>query len=126
MYGMCGLCETPVTWTCEGVCCECCNIWHHNSCIELCTEDYELLQKSNVQWICCKCESINVTSFTYHTYELDSSNYYEPLTYPESIMDSFTSTTFACPGYWCFTEPAWECSCLFTSWSWIWFYVSSL
>ena len=89
----CGLCETPVTWTCEGVCCECCNIWHHNSCIELCTEDYELLQKSNVQWICCKCESINVTSFTYHTYELDSSNYYEPLTYPESIMDSFTSTT---------------------------------
>ena len=89
----CGLCETPVTWTCEGVCCECCNIWHHKSCIELCTEDYELLQKSNVQWICCKCESINVTSFTYHTYELDSSNYYEPPTYPESIMDSFTSTT---------------------------------
>lgn len=93
----CGLCEISVTWTCEGVCCDGCNIWHHKSCIELCTEDYELLQRSNVQWICCKCESINVTSFTYHTYELDSSNYYEPLTYPESLMDSFTSTTAFSP-----------------------------
>jgi hypothetical protein len=84
----CGLCEIPVTWISEGVCCDSCNIWHHKSCIELCTEDYELFQKSNVQWICCKCKSINDTSLKYHTYEIDSFNYYEPLTYPESQLDS--------------------------------------
>jgi hypothetical protein len=24
----CGLCEIPVTWICEGVCCDSCNIWY--------------------------------------------------------------------------------------------------
>ena len=60
----CGLCDHPVTWTCEGVCCDDCNVWHHKSCFELCIPDYELLQRSNVQWYCCKCESLNVDTFT--------------------------------------------------------------
>ena len=25
----CGLCEHPVTWNCDGVCCDDCSIWHH-------------------------------------------------------------------------------------------------
>lgn len=75
----CGLCERPVTWSCEGVCCDDCSIWHHRSCIELCTYDYELLQRSNVQWMCCKCESKNVDSFTYHSFELYTSNMFSPL-----------------------------------------------
>ena len=66
----CGMCEIPVTWSNEGVCCDCCSVWHHTSCIELCTTDYELLQRSNVQWMCCKCDSLNVSSFTYHSYEI--------------------------------------------------------
>ena len=81
----CGLCDHPVTWKCEGVCCDDCDIWHHRSCIELCTTDYELLQRPNVQWLCCKCESINVSSFTFHSFELNTTNYYEPLTYDISF-----------------------------------------
>jgi len=87
----CGLCERPVTWSNEGICCDCCSIWHHRSCIELCTTDYELLQRSNVQWMCCKCDSLNVSSFTYHAYEIENESYYEPLTTELSYMDSFTS-----------------------------------
>ncbi|CAC5402075.1 unnamed protein product [Mytilus coruscus] len=71
----CGLCERPVTRSREGVCCDCCSIWHHRSCIELCTTDYELLQRSNVQWMCCKCDSLNVSSFTYHAYEIENQKY---------------------------------------------------
>ena len=56
----CGLCEHSVTWNCEGICCEDCSVWHHRSCIELCSADYDLLQRPNVQWLCCKCEIINV------------------------------------------------------------------
>jgi len=41
----CGLCDRPVTWSREGICCDNCSIWHHRSCIELCTTDYELLQR---------------------------------------------------------------------------------
>ena len=54
----CGMCEIPVPLSNEGVCCDCCSVWHHKSCIELCTTDYELLQRSNVQWMCCKCDSL--------------------------------------------------------------------
>ncbi|CAG2201695.1 unnamed protein product [Mytilus edulis] len=90
----CGLCDHPVTWKCDGVCCDDCDIWHHRSCIELCTVDYELLQRSNVQWHCCKCESINVSSFTFHSYELNTSNYYEPLTHDISF-ESVSSSIFS-------------------------------
>ena len=88
----CGMCERPVTLKTDGVCCDCCDIIHYKSCIELCTADYELPQRSNVQWLCCKCDSINVSSFTYHTYELGNDiSYYEPLTTPASSTESFTS-----------------------------------
>ncbi|XP_063409089.1 uncharacterized protein LOC134692562 [Mytilus trossulus] len=90
----CGLCEHPVTWNCQGVCCDDCSIWHHKSCIELCSTDYDLLQRSNVQWLCCKCETINVSTFTFHSYEPNTSNYYEPLTH-NSTFESITSNAFS-------------------------------
>ena len=70
----CGLCDRPVTWSCEGICCDDCSTWHHRSCIELCSHDYELLQRSHVQWMCCKCDSMNVNSFTYKSFELYITN----------------------------------------------------
>ncbi|CAG2256563.1 unnamed protein product [Mytilus edulis] len=90
----CGLCDHPVTWKCEGVCCDDCDIWHHRSCIELCTADYELLARSNVQWLCCKCDSINVSSFTFHNYELNTTNYYEPLSH-NITFESISSSIFS-------------------------------
>ena len=59
----CGLCEYPVTWNSRGLCCDGWNIWHHKSCRELSSQDYELLEKSNVQRIYCKYESINISTF---------------------------------------------------------------
>ncbi|VDI17133.1 Hypothetical predicted protein [Mytilus galloprovincialis] len=59
--------------------------------IELCSKDYELLEKSNVQWICCKCESMNISSFTFRSYELETSNIYEQITGLDSTMDSISS-----------------------------------
>ena len=48
--------------------------------------------KVNVQWLCCKYDSINVSSFTYHTYELGNDiSYYESLTSPANFTESFTS-----------------------------------
>jgi hypothetical protein len=87
----CGLCENSVTWNSRGVCCDDCSIWHHKSCIELCTYDYELLERSNVQWFCCKCESINVSTFTFRSYELETSNIYEHLSNFNDSLDSIRS-----------------------------------
>ena len=62
----CGLCDLPVTWAHQdGLCCDGCDIWHHRSCIELCSADYDLLVKhSHIPWLCCKCDRINISSFT--------------------------------------------------------------
>ena len=59
----CGLCEMPVAWEhLDGIACDGCSIWHHRSCIELCSADYDLLARhSHIQWMCCKCESITLT-----------------------------------------------------------------
>ena len=61
------------------ICCDQCSIWIHRSCVEMCSADYRALCHSNVQWICCKCETINISTFTFRSYELSSQNYYEPL-----------------------------------------------
>ena len=87
----CGLCEQPVTWEhVDGLCCDGCDVWHHRSCIELCSADYDLLVKhSHIQWLCCRCESINVSSFTFHTFQLSTSNMYCPLSNINSSKDFF-------------------------------------
>jgi len=87
----CGLCDRPVTWSQEGVCCDGCDVWHHKSCCELCTHDYELLQRSHVQWMCCRCDSINIDSFTFRSYELQTSNFFHPLSNLDSTMESINS-----------------------------------
>lgn len=56
-----------------------CDIWIHRSCVELSSAEYRALCQSNVQWMCCKCETINSSSFTFRSYEFTTSNYYEPL-----------------------------------------------
>ncbi|CAC5386433.1 unnamed protein product [Mytilus coruscus] len=90
----CGLCEHPVTWNREGACCDDSYIWHHRTSIELCSVDYDLLQTPNVQWLCCKCESFNVLTFPFHSYELNTSNYYDLLTH-NSTFESITSNSFS-------------------------------
>ena len=44
----CGFCELAVSW----------------SCLEMCTKDYSLLQRSNVQGLWCRCQTRNTSSFT--------------------------------------------------------------
>ncbi len=82
-----------MTWSCKGVACDNCDLWYHISCIDLCSNDYDLLQRSNVQWICPKCDSINCDTFTFHSYELSCSNYYHPLSEGNQTIDSITSNT---------------------------------
>ncbi len=73
----CGFCELPVSWTTPGVECEACDVWFHKSCLEMCTRDYQNLP--NMSWICCCCDSINCSNTTFHSYELSTSNYFDPL-----------------------------------------------
>ena len=88
----CGLCDCAVTWQCRGVACDGCSVWYHGSCIELCTNDFALLERSSVQWLCHKCDSINCDSFTFRSFSLNCSNFYSPLTDSNLTLDSMNST----------------------------------
>ena len=87
----CGYCEDPVTWDCRGIACDNCSIWYHGSCMELCTKDFSLLEKSNVQWLCHKCDSINCDTFTFRSFSLNCSNFYTPISDPNLTLESINS-----------------------------------
>ena len=71
----CGCCELSVTWDHQrAVCCDKCNLWYHYECIELISSKINVLQFSNISWICCHFKSLNVDSFTYLSYEFELSN----------------------------------------------------
>ena len=89
--------EIPVTWEHQHIA-----IWYHSTCLEYSSNKVELLQRSNVSWICCKCDSQNIDSFTFHSFEFEISNFSSVLstsctsTIP-SIDLSFSPTTYNSP-----------------------------
>jgi len=92
----CGLCDHEVSWSCKGVACDECKIWYHKTCIELCTTDYDLLGHTSVQWLCCRCDSINCDSFSFHSYELETTNTFSTIADPNVTLDSInTSSVFS-------------------------------
>ena len=91
----CGICQYPVTWGHQGVACDGCSLWHHKSCLSMCSNDYKDLEGSNVVWLCCKCDSINCDNFTFRSYELNTSNSFQPLTTIDLSIDSIHSSVFS-------------------------------
>ena len=83
----CGCCELPVTWDHQrAVCCDNCKLWYHSECIELSSSKINVLQFSNLSWICCHCESLNVDYSTYHSYEFELSNRFSVLSDSSSVL----------------------------------------
>ena len=74
----CAICEYPVTWSQYGIACDGCNVWHHKSCLSMCTKDYKDLERTNVVWKCCKCDSLNCDSCKFRSYELQINNSFKP------------------------------------------------
>ena len=83
----CGCSVLPVTWDHQrAVCCDNCKLWYHSECIEHSSSKINVLQFSNISWICCHCESLNVDSSTYHSYEFEPSNRFSVLSDLSSVL----------------------------------------
>ena len=101
----CGYCELKVGWSTMALCCDNCDIWYHKNCLEMSSGEYNLLGRSNISWICRKCDSINVDSFTYHSYILDLGNSYQVLSNTKSTIETpnselqFVPRFFSSPQY---------------------------
>ena len=57
------------------------------------SREMENLNRSSVIWHCCKCDSMNVDSFTYNSFELYTSNAFMPLSDLDITLDSANSST---------------------------------
>ena len=57
----------------------------------MCTKDYSLLQRSNVQWLCCRCQTLNIPNFTFRSFEI-SPTFYEPIANENITLESLSPT----------------------------------
>lgn len=89
----CGYCEIAVTWSnAKALCCDECDVWYHGTCIEICSEDFDRFAHSNVVWICGKCHTHNHSNALFHSYELETSNQFAPLSSSPSILNRSISS----------------------------------
>ena len=70
----CGYCHRNLTWNHKALCCDECNIWYHQSCLGLGIQKLNHSSNASLSWICCKCDTPNISSFTFHSYDLECSN----------------------------------------------------
>ena len=83
----CGCCELPVTWENQrAACCDNCKLCYHSECVELSSSKINVLQFPNISWICFHCESLNVDSLSYHSYEFELSNCISVLSDLSSVL----------------------------------------
>ena len=82
----CGFCQSPVTWEHNrATACDRCSVWYHTACLEQCSVNVSLLQRDHVSWKCCGCDSMNIDTFSYHSYQMEISNRFELLTSRETF-----------------------------------------
>lgn len=77
----CGVCERRVDWSCRAIACDQCHVWFHQSCASMSNSiyDHHVLNESMV-WTCHHCGTPNYGgSFTFHSYEFESSNNFSAL-----------------------------------------------
>ena len=91
----CGLCQAPVTWCQQGMCCDTCDIWYHKSCEGLNSAEMEHLETNSVSWHCFKCNSLNIENFTFHNFIFHTSNVFDPLSFIDSTIDSVWNDPFS-------------------------------
>ncbi len=75
----CGICECDANYDQRAFRCEGCDIWHHKTCISMCTQDLEYLENRSLSYICYKCNVPNYISNLNHGYEVDTTNSFDPV-----------------------------------------------
>ena len=87
---LCGYGECAVNWSNRAICCDYCSIWFHKTCADVCSQEYERLEKAgdSTIWTCYRCNHNNtclwlshrnLSSCIFNSFHLDVSNVYEPL-----------------------------------------------
>ena len=80
-----GYCDLPVTWDQCGMCCDTCDLWFHKNCVDMGSHTFRAFSTTNVSWICCNCDNPNYERNLFHSFQIETANYFHPLDLSESI-----------------------------------------
>ena len=87
----CGYCERGVDWGQQALCCDCCDIWYHKTCISMSSIEFEYLDNNSKSFLCFRCHRISNPASRYHGYEVETSNRF-------SVLHSLDESAFVSPG----------------------------
>ena len=81
----CGLCELKCGWDVSedskggAICCDECSMWYHRDCLEMNRSEYIRRGRKSASYRCLRCNTYAVDSFTFHGYNLPTSNSFSVL-----------------------------------------------
>ena len=70
----CGICQEPVTWEQNSICCDTCELWCHKDCLSMSTTLFTRLANSDTSWLCPTCDAPNFSSVLFNTPITDSND----------------------------------------------------
>lgn len=92
----CALCDLAVNWSCKAICCDSCQVWIHKTCVDMNSEQYSLIGRSNVSWLCPRCDNSNCDTFTFNSFEISCYNSFAPLADDQTrSVNSISSDIFS-------------------------------
>ena len=104
----CGYCQLHVGREASSIASDGCGMWMQWSCTDLRAIAYDWLSNISSIWTCYRCNCINHSSRRFHSYEIEISNFFDPLSYlsdcttdqSQSVSSfdlNFSLTTFSTP-----------------------------
>ena len=92
----CGYCEDPVTWEQRGICCDSCDMWFHEDCVDMGSFTFLLAYSTtNVSWICCRCNHPNFDRNLFHSFEIETTKNLDNLNFSGSENVNSPNSDFA-------------------------------
>ena len=70
----CGICQEPVTWEQNSICCDTCELWCHKDCLSMSTTLFTRLANSDTSWLCPTWDAPNFSSVLFNTPITDSND----------------------------------------------------
>jgi hypothetical protein len=84
----CNICGNKVNWNQKAVACDNCSDWHHTSCMHINSYHYNVLQKSNISWICK-----NFSSSIFEAAEVTTSNSFQDISNEDLLMNDTSANS---------------------------------
>ena len=89
----CNICGNEVDWDQKAVACDNCSDWYHTSCMHINSYHYNVLQTTNISWICNNCVIPNFSSSIFESAEVTTSNSFQGISNEDLLMNDTSANS---------------------------------